>query len=166
LICEIARLAASDENANQATRVNVAIDSDGALTIKDDGRGLPVTPFRWWKHYAKDTPTVEMVFMSTITHHPNRAYHEEVGFVNYLGAVLNVVSERLEVETNVEGKRHRIVFGRGAVIEPLRLVGDSKERGTTIKFKPDRDVFNGFAFDEKILRKELGGAAKISVNEC
>jgi DNA gyrase subunit B len=95
-----------------------------------------------------------------LRNHPDHDYYEEYGFLNYLAVVLNAVSAELVVETHVDGSVYRLKCARGAVVEPLRLVGPSGESGTRILFRADPEVFANHRLDVETVKHGLQQLAK------
>ena len=122
-----------------ATRISVDADDHGWIAIQDDGRGLPVGT-------SERDSQFEVLFTTLHAgatldgHHPHvhvRSDHHGAG----LGAV-NAVCARLEVETRRDGVAYRAAFECGQVVEKLRSLGPTQERGTLIRFLPDDEVFD------------------------
>ena len=126
-------------------RIQVTLHSDGSVSIRDDGRGIPVEI-----HPAEGVPTVEVVF--TQLHAGGKfnkgdgtsAYRFSGGLHGVGVSVTNALSTRLEVEVTRDGGKHLIAFSGGAVIEPLKRLGDAPKRasGTCIRAWPDAQFFD------------------------
>jgi topoisomerase-4 subunit B len=126
-------------------RIAVVLHGDGSVTVKDDGRGIPVEI-----HPVEKAPTVEVVF--TQLHAGGKfnkndgesAYRFSGGLHGVGVSVTNALSGRLEVEVTRDGGRYRIVFSGGQVIEPLARVGDAPKRasGTQLRIWPDARFFD------------------------
>ncbi len=126
--------------------IRVEIDSDGFLTVIDNGRGIPVAI-----HPQMKRPTVEVVL--TVLHAGGKfgqegsAYRFSGGLHGVGVSVVNALSEMLEVVIERDGKKYRQRFQRGAPVSELEVLGDSDKTGTTIKFKPDATIFETTRFD-------------------
>jgi DNA gyrase subunit B len=118
--------------------IEVVIHVDGSISIRDDGRGIPVD-----MHPQKKMPAVELVLT---TLHSGGKYgqggYKFSGGTHGVGAkCVNAVSEWFEVEVSREGKIHHMEFERGKVTKKLEVIGKAKGRGTLITFKPDPEIF-------------------------
>ena len=130
--------------ASWADRIEVRLDSDGFVTVTDNGRGIPTGPHPKFK----DKSALEVVF--TTLHaggkFPDKSYKTAGGLHGVGAAVVNALSERLEVEVAREKTLWRQVFERGLPIGRLEKVGAApNRRGTSVRFKPDDDIFHGRA---------------------
>jgi DNA gyrase subunit B len=119
-------------------KIEVVIHVDGSISIRDDGRGIPVD-----MHPQKKMPAVELVLT---TLHSGGKYgqggYKFSGGTHGVGAkCVNAVSEWFEVEVSREGKIHHMEFERGKVTKKLEVIGKAKGRGTLITFKPDPEIF-------------------------
>lgn len=119
-------------------RIDVKIHVDGSLSIRDDGRGIPVDI-----HPVYKVPGVEMVLT---TLHSGGKYgqggYKFSGGTHGVGAkCVNAVSEWFEVEVSRDGKIYHMEFERGKTVKKLDVIGKSKSNGTLITFKPDAEIF-------------------------
>lgn len=144
-ICqEVIDNAADEALGGFASKIEVEIHDDGSLSVRDDGRGIPVG-----MHPVEGLPVVELVF--TQLHaggkfnkkSGNGAYDFSGGLHGVGVSVTNALSKRLEVTVKREGKIHRIVFSDGHVIEPLTETGKcaAKDSGTEVRVWPDGKYF-------------------------
>ncbi|WP_373755406.1 ATP-binding protein, partial [Neisseria sp.] len=144
-ICqEVIDNAADEALGGFATEIRVEIHDDGSLSVRDNGRGIPVG-----LHPVEGLPVVELVF--TQLHaggkfnkkSGNGAYAFSGGLHGVGVSVTNALSKRLEVTVKREGKIHRIVFSDGHVIEPLAETGKCavKDSGTEVRVWPDGKYF-------------------------
>jgi DNA gyrase subunit B len=126
--------------AGHCSHIDVAIHSDGSISIKDNGRGIPVD-------INKDSglPGVEVAL--TVLHTGGKygqGNYEYSGGTHGVGAkCVNAVSEWFKVEVLRDGKIYAIGFERGKTTSKLKVIGDlkSKTTGTHITFKPDAQIF-------------------------
>ncbi|QID18387.1 type IIA DNA topoisomerase subunit B [Nitrogeniibacter mangrovi] len=146
IIQEVIDNAADEALAGQAKRISVTVYRDGAITVADDGRGIPVG-----LHPEEGVPVVVLAY--TRLHaggkfnkkEGNSAYAFSGGLHGVGVAVTNALSQRIEVEVKREGKVHRIVFAEGGEkIGPLEQIGECGQRntGTTVKVWPDPKYFD------------------------
>jgi len=144
-ICqEVIDNAADEALGGFATEIDVQIHEDGSLSVRDNGRGIPVG-----LHPEEGVPVVELVFTRL---HAGGKFNKKDGGSAYAFSgglhgvgvsVTNALSTRLEVTVKREGKIHRIVFSGGDVIEPLTEVGKCavKDSGTEVRVWPDGKYF-------------------------
>lgn len=144
-ICqEVIDNAADEALGGFATAIDVQIHEDGSLSVRDNGRGIPVG-----LHPEEGVPVVELVFTRL---HAGGKFNKKDGGSAYAFSgglhgvgvsVTNALSTRLEVTVKREGKVHRIVFSGGDVIEPLTEVGKCavKDSGTEVCVWPDGKYF-------------------------
>jgi DNA gyrase subunit B len=120
---------------------------DGSVSIKDDGRGIPVDMHPKWK-----MPAVELVL--TNLHAGGKfgqgAYKYSGGLHGVGAKCVNALSEWFKVEVYRDGKVYHMAFARGKTASALEVIGKSKHTGTLITFKPDSEIFTittEFKFD-------------------
>ena len=124
--------------AGQCDRIDVTVHVDGSISIRDNGRGIPVD-----MHPEYKIPGVELVLT---TLHSGGKYGQ--GGYTYSGGThgvgakcVNAVSEWFSVEVSREGQVHHMEFERGKTTKKLEVIGKAKGTGTLITFKPDPEIF-------------------------
>src|SRR5579864_7295706 len=152
LVFEVVDNSVDEALAGFAKRIDVIIHRDNSVTVRDDGRGIPVDTV------AKvGKPGVEVVM--TMLHAGGKfgggGYKISGGLHGVGVSVVNALSEWLEVEVQREGKRHAQRFERGRRVSPLRVTGKSAKTGTTVTFKADSQIFDETEYDAKILAERL-----------
>ncbi len=137
-VSEVLDNSVDEHLAGHCDKIEVIIHLDGSISIRDDGRGIPVD-------INKDSglPGVELVLT---TLHSGGKYgqggYKFSGGTHGVGAkCVNAVSEWFEVEVSREGEIHAMEFERGKTIERLHVIGKTKTTGTLITFKPDPEIF-------------------------
>ena len=124
--------------AGYCKRIEVTIHIDGSVSIKDDGRGIPVDI-----HPKFKIPAVELVL--TNLHAGGKfgqgAYKYSGGLHGVGAKCVNALAEWFTVEVSREGEVHRMAFARGKTTSALEVIGKSKATGTLITFKPDAEIF-------------------------
>ncbi len=145
IIQEVIDNAADEALGGYATLIDVTLHADGSVTVRDDGRGIPVG-----MHPEEKEPTVQLVF--TRLHAGGKfdkqggegAYAFSGGLHGVGVSVTNALSTRLEVTVKREGKVHRIVFADGDVVEKLKAIGScpAAETGTEVRAYPDPRYFD------------------------
>ncbi len=137
-VSEVLDNSVDEHLAGHCMRIEVVIHVDGSISIRDDGRGIPVD-----MHPQKKMPAVELVLT---TLHSGGKYgqggYKFSGGTHGVGAkCVNAVSEWFEVEVSRDGKIHHMEFKRGQVTKKLEVIGKAKGRGTLITFMPDSEIF-------------------------
>lgn len=152
LVYEIVDNAVDEALAGFCTAVEVTINEDNSITVRDDGRGIPVGINK-----KKGIPAVEVVF--TILHAGGKfgggGYKVSGGLHGVGASVVNALSSWLEVDIFHEGKIYRQRYERGKVMYPLKVVGETELRGTEVRFLPDDTMFEETVFDFEILKQRL-----------
>ena len=152
LVYEIVDNAVDEALAGFCDTVKVYINEDNSITVRDNGRGIPVGINK-----KKGIPAVEVVF--TILHAGGKfggGGYKVSGGVHGVGAsVVNALSTWLEVDIFHEGKIYRQRYERGKVMYPLKIVGDTDKRGTEVRFLPDPTIFEETVFDFSVLKQRL-----------
>jgi len=144
LFAEVLDNAMDEAVAGHASRIEVALDADGALTVTDNGRGIPVDPHPKFK----DKSALEVI-MTTL--HSGGKFNDKVystaGGLHGVGvSVVNALSAALTVEVARERQLWRQDYARGAPLGPLRKVGPvANRRGTLVRFSPDPEIFGAGA---------------------
>ncbi|MGZ5568132.1 MAG: DNA gyrase subunit B, partial [Limisphaerales bacterium] len=128
-------------------KIDVAIHVDGSVSIRDDGRGIPVD-----MHPKFKMPAVELVL--TNLHAGGKfgqgAYKYSGGLHGVGAKCVNALSDWFKVEVSRDGKVYHMAFERGVTMRKLEVIGVSQNTGTLITFKPDPTIFTittEFKFD-------------------
>jgi DNA gyrase subunit B len=137
-VSEVLDNSVDEHLAGHCSRIEVAIHVDGSISIRDNGRGIPVDIHPQYK-----IPGVEMVLT---TLHSGGKYgqggYKFSGGTHGVGAkCVNAVSEWFEVEVSRGGSVHHMKFERGKTMKKLEVIGKAKGTGTYITFKPDPEIF-------------------------
>ena len=144
VIQEVLDNAADEALAGHGKKIRVVLHADGAVSIEDDGRGIP-----FGLHAEENAPVIELVF--TRLHAGGKFDKGQGGAYSFSGglhgvgvSVTNALAKRLEVTTYREGQVAQLAFSGGDVIEPLqtRKVGEGdRKSGTTVRVWPDARYF-------------------------
>jgi len=137
-ISEVLDNSIDEHLAGHGKKIEVSVHVDGSISIRDEGRGIPVDIHPQYK-----IPGVEMVLT---TLHSGGKYGQGgyifSGGTHGVGAkCVNAVSEWFEVEVSRDGKVYHMEFERGKTVKKLDVIGKSKSTGTLITFKPDPEIF-------------------------
>src|SRR6195952_1791280 len=137
-VSEVLDNSVDEHLAGHCDHIEVTIHVDGSISIRDDGRGIPVD-------INKDSglPGVELVLT---TLHSGGKYgqggYKFSGGTHGVGAkCVNAVSEWFEVEVSRGGQVHHMKFERGKTVQKLEVIGKARGTGTYITFKPDAEIF-------------------------
>ena len=152
LVYEIVDNSVDEALAGYCTEIEVSINEDNSICVKENGRGIPVGINK-----KAGLPAVEVVF--TILHAGGKfgggGYKVSGGLHGVGASVVNALSEWLEVTIHKDGKMYRQRYERGKVMYPLKVVGDTTKRGTEVVFLPDKEIFEETVFDFDTLRQRL-----------
>lgn len=129
-----------------ASLIRITITREGALSIEDDGRGIPIDI-----HPKTGKTALETVL--TMLHAGGKfgdgGYKVSGGLHGVGLTVTNALSEWMEVEVYKNGKSHRIVLKRGNVTEEFKVTGKTEKNGTKVTFLPDSEIFESTEWDFK-----------------
>ena len=137
-VSEVLDNSVDEHLAGHCNKIDVSIHVDGSISIRDDGRGIPVDV-----HPKYGIPGVEMVLT---TLHSGGKYgqggYKFSGGTHGVGAkCVNAVSEWFEVEVSRNGQVHHMKFEQGKTVKQLEVIGKARHTGTYVTFKPDPDIF-------------------------
>ncbi|MCI5732640.1 MAG: DNA topoisomerase (ATP-hydrolyzing) subunit B [Tenericutes bacterium] len=152
LVWEIVDNAIDESLAGYCNNIEIVINKDNSVTVKDDGRGIPVDI-----HPKTKISTVETVY--TVLHAGGKfgggGYKVSGGLHGVGASVVNALSKWVEVTVYKNGKIYKIRFENGGhTKEPLTVIGEceSSRTGTWVTFKPDPDIFDTDVFDYETLK--------------
>ena len=132
--------------------IEIVLHSDGSCSVKDNGRGIPVD-----NHPIHKVPAVEIVMTKL---HAGGKFDSDTykvsGGLHGVGvSVVNALSLWTKVEIHRGGGVYTQSYKRGNLDSKLKKIGDSDEHGTTVRFLPDKGIFETTEFDYQILRNRL-----------
>ena len=139
LFAEVLDNAMDEAVANHAKAIWVELDADGYVSVRDDGRGIPVDPHP--KYPGKSALEVIMTVLHSGGKFSGKAYATSGGLHGVGASVVNALSARLEVTAWRDGFEWQQNFSRGLVLGPVEQVQPSKKRGTKLRFLPDPEIF-------------------------
>ena len=154
LVYEIVDNSVDEALAGFCTEIKVKINEDNSITVRDNGRGIPVDI-----QQKAGKPALEVVF--TILHAGGKfgggGYKTSGGLHGVGASVVNALSTWLNVKVYKEGKIYHMRFEKGKVVENMHVIGecDPSESGTEVSFLPDADIFEETVYDFDILKVRL-----------
>ncbi|MBS4959497.1 MAG: DNA topoisomerase (ATP-hydrolyzing) subunit B [Clostridiales bacterium] len=152
LVYEIVDNSVDEALAGYCTEIEVQIHPDNTISVKDNGRGIPVGV-----QHQKGIPAVEVVF--TILHAGGKfgggGYKVSGGLHGVGASVVNALSEWLTVRVSTDGKIYEQRYARGEKKTDLTVIGDTQEHGTYVHFKPDDEIFEETVFSYDVLVQRL-----------
>ena len=152
LVWEIVDNSVDESLAGYCTEINVEILPDNYITVKDNGRGVPLG-----MHPKMNKPAIEVVY--TVLHAGGKfgggGYKVSGGLHGVGGSVVNALAESMTVQSCNGDGIYEISFSRGKVTEPLHKIADGKKTGTFVKFKADADIFETTIFNNDTLAQRF-----------
>ncbi len=139
LFAEVLDNAMDEAVAGHAKLIEVALDADGRLSVRDDGRGVPVDPHP--RHPGKSALEVILTVLHSGGKFSGKAYETSGGLHGVGVSVVNALSERLDVFVQRDGFDWRQSFSRGQPLGPIEQGAPTKKHGTTVAFTPDAEIF-------------------------
>ena len=145
LAAEILDNSMDEAVAGHATRIDVELHADGALTIRDNGRGIPVDPHP--KFPDKSALEVILCTLHSGGKFNGKAYETSGGLHGVGSSVVNALSDSMVVEVAKNKELFSQSFSRGKPLGPLQKLGPTQNRrGTMVTFHPDAEIFGSHAF--------------------
>ena len=138
--------------AGYCKNIIVSINSNGTITVEDDGRGIPVDIHKGEKMSAAEVIMTQLHAGGKFDHD---SYKVSGGLHGVGVSVVNALSKKLELNIFREGKEYEIVFENGNSIKPLKQIGKTKKTGTKISFLPSNEIFSSVKFSPSILEKRI-----------
>lgn len=152
LVFEIVDNSIDEAVAGYCTKIEVSINPDNSVSVKDNGRGIPVDI-----HPLMGIPALEVIM--TTLHSGGKfggsGYTISGGLHGVGLSVVNALSSELEVNVHRDGKIFRQYYKQGHPVSDLEVVGETDQTGTTTHFLPDPEIFEELIFDREIIVTRL-----------
>ena len=152
MVYEVVDNSIDEALAGFCKNIDVRINNDGTITVKDDGRGIPTDTHKGEKKSAAEVIMTQLHAGGKFDHD---SYKVSGGLHGVGVSVVNALSEKLELEINRDGKKFFIEFKNGDAKSSIKVIGKSKETGTKITFLPSKDVFSSIKFSANIIIKRM-----------
>lgn len=148
LVYEIVDNAIDEALAGFCHHIEVVIEPDNSIFVRDDGRGIPVDI-----QEQTGKPALEVVY--TVLHAGGKfgggGYKVSGGLHGVGASVVNALSEWMEVTVHRNGKMYQMKFSRGDITQKMIIIGETDHTGTEVRFKPDPEMFETTEYDYETL---------------
>ena len=152
LVYEIVDNSIDEALAGYCDHIEVSIEPDNVICVSDNGRGIPVDT-----QGQTGKSALEVVF--TVLHAGGKfgggGYKVSGGLHGVGASVVNALSEWLEVNVHRDGKIYAMKFSRGDIVESIHEIGKTDRTGTTVRFKPDSEMFDELIYNYEILHTRM-----------
>jgi len=168
MVYEVVDNSIDEALAGHCKNIDIKINSDGTITVRDDGRGIPVDMHKGEKMSAAEVIMTQLHAGGKFDHD---SYKVSGGLHGVGVSVVNALSEKLKLEIDRDGKKYFMEFKDGDSKAPLKEIGKSKVTGTQITFLPSKEIFSSIKFTANIIIKRMRELAflnkgiKITIND-
>ena len=168
MVYEVVDNSIDEALAGFCKNIEIDINQDGTIIVKDDGRGIPVDIHKGEKKSAAEVIMTQLHSGGKFDHD---SYKISGGLHGVGVSVVNALSEKLELIIDRDGKKYFIEFKNGNAVKPLMVIGKSKKTGTLIKFLPSKEIFSSVKFSLTTIQKKmrelafLNKGTKIVIND-
>ena len=153
LVYEIVDNSVDEALAGFCKNINITIEKGNIIVVEDDGRGIPVDV-----HVKTGISAAETVYTKL---HAGGKFGGDSGYkvsggLHGVGAsVVNALSEKVEVEISRDGGLYKMEFQKGNTIEKIKKIGESKKRGTKVRFLADCTIFETMEYEYEVLEQRF-----------
>ncbi len=170
LVYEVVDNSIDEALAGYCTEIDISIEDDGFVAVSDNGRGIPVDIH---KEMGVSAAEVIMTQLHAGGKFDQNSYKVSGGLHGVGVSVVNALSELLQLTIWKDNKKYYMEFKKGVAVSPLRMVSENevKKSGTTVRFKPDSEIFKITKFERSIIEKRirelafLNSGIKIALND-
>lgn len=150
LVWEILANSIDESIAGHCNEVTVQLHSDGSISIRDDGRGIPV-------HDVRGVPFVELITtqLHTDASKDGHSPHVHIALSGIGIAPVSALSNWFELETHREGRIYALRTERGVLVQKLQDVGPTSDSGTSIRLLPDSEIFRTTQFSYALIEARI-----------
>ena len=152
MVYEVVDNSIDEALAGYCKNIQIDINSDDTISVKDDGRGIPVDMHKGEKKSAAEVIMTQLHAGGKFDHD---SYKVSGGLHGVGVSVVNALSEKLKLEIERDGKKYFIEFDNGKAKSPLKIIGKSKNTGTKINFLPSKEIFSSTKFSLNIIQKRM-----------
>ena len=152
MIYEVVDNAIDEALAGHCKNIEIILNEDSSITVKDDGRGIPVDIH---KQENKSAAEVIMTTLHAGGKFDDNSYKVSGGLHGVGVSVVNALSERLSLEVHKDGSVYEQEYYNSVPVKPLKKCGSSDRNGTSIQFLPSTQYFKDLDYKDEVIKKRL-----------